>query len=59
LDQTYRFKWTNFLSEEKITSDDVEFDIASVMLASGLWHMEHAKECNKTVEEMDENKMKV
>lgn len=53
-----RFKWSNMMDDdEKTVTSDVDVDMASMMFAAGLWHMEHAHWLNKSEEE-DEEKMK-
>lgn len=38
-----RFKWTNLMDEdEKTITTEVDEEMASMMFAAGLWHMEHA-----------------
>ena len=39
----YRFKWLHFLEEHKTVNHNAEVDFASVIVATGLWHMEHAQ----------------
>lgn len=56
-----RFKWTNLMDEdEKTITTEVDEEMASMMFAAGLWHMEHAHWLNKSItnEEEDEEKMK-
>lgn len=56
-----RFKWSNFMDEdEKTVTNNVDEDMASMMLATGIWHLEHAHLVNRSItnEEEDEEKMK-
>lgn len=40
---SFRFKWSNFMDEdEKTVTNNVDEDMASMMLAAGIWHLEHA-----------------
>lgn len=56
-----RFKWSNLMDDdEKTMTSDTDEEMASMMFAAGLWHMEHAQWLNKSIssEEEDEEKMK-
>jgi len=44
--------------DEKTVTSDVDEEMASMMFAAGLWHMEHAHWLNKSITEEDEEKMK-
>lgn len=56
-----RFKWSNFMDDdEKTVTSDTDEDMASMMLAAGMWHLEHAHLVNRSItnDEEDEEKMK-
>lgn len=56
-----RFKWSNIMDDdEKTVSSNVDEDMASMMLAAGIWHIEHAHLVNGSItnEDEDEEKMK-
>ena len=40
---SFRFKWSNLMDEdEKTVTNNVDEDMASMMFAAGIWHLEHA-----------------
>lgn len=40
---SFRFKWSNLMDEdEKTVTNNVDEGMASMMLAAGMWHLEHA-----------------
>ena len=40
---SFRFKWSNLMDEdEKTVTNNVDEDMASMMFAAGMWHLEHA-----------------
>ncbi|XP_048587109.1 BRO1 domain-containing protein BROX [Nematostella vectensis] len=54
-----KFKWTSFLSEDKYEVQDVESEMTSMLLAAGLWHMEHANVLNRSITDEDEDEQKM
>ncbi|KAL9988990.1 hypothetical protein ACROYT_G003492 [Oculina patagonica] len=61
-----RFKWSNLMDDdEKTVTNNVDEDMASMMLAAGMWHLEHAHFVNKNItsegedEEKNESKGKL
>ncbi|XP_078344900.1 BRO1 domain-containing protein BROX-like [Oculina patagonica] len=56
-----RFKWSNLMDDdEKTVTNNVDEDMASMIMAAGMWHLEHAHFVNKSItsEDEDEEKMK-
>lgn len=40
---SFRFKWSNLMDEdEKTVANNVDEDMASMMFAAGIWHLQHA-----------------